>query len=236
MAITTVLFDLDGTLLPMDQDIFIKTYFGKLSAKLASHGYDPAELIKTIWNGTMMMIKNSGDKTNEQVFWDYAESCCGEKILQDKYLFDEFYETQFDSIKEVCGHTPLAAETVHLLKSRGYRVILATNPIFPSLATEWRIGWAGLTPDDFELITTYENINYSKPNPEYYREIMRRFDLAPDECLMVGNDVSDDMVASDVGMKVFLLTDCLINNDNVDISIYPHGGFDKLQEYISTNL
>lgn len=36
----------------------------------------------------------------------------------------------------------------------------------------------------------------------------------PKNVLMVGNDVRDDMSAADVGMKVFLLTDCLINKKN----------------------
>ena len=51
---------------------------------------------------------------------------------------------------------------------------------------------------------------------------------------MVGNDVSDDMPASSIGMKVFLLTDCLINAEGADISAYPNGGFDEMMEYIAT--
>ena len=72
--ITTVLFDLDGTLLPMDQDIFVKDYFGRIAAKVAPAGYDPRQLIDTIWRGTAAMVKNDGSKTNERVFWDYVVS------------------------------------------------------------------------------------------------------------------------------------------------------------------
>lgn len=46
---TTVLFDLDGTLLPMDQDAFTKAYFQCLAAKLAPYGYEPAKLIDSVW-------------------------------------------------------------------------------------------------------------------------------------------------------------------------------------------
>ena len=49
---------------------------------------------------------------------------------------------------------------------------------------------------------------------------------------MVGNDVNEDMVAGTLGMKVFLLTDCLINKENVDISQYPHGNYDDLLSYV----
>ena len=49
---------------------------------------------------------------------------------------------------------------------------------------------------------------------------------------MVGNDVQEDMIAETVGMKVFLLTDCLINRNGADISVWPHGGFDDLLRWI----
>ena len=90
MKITTVLFDLDGTLLPMDQDVFVKDYFGRIAAKVAPAGYDPKQLIDTIWCGTAAMVKNDGSKTNEEAFWDYAVSVYGDKILRDKYFLMNF--------------------------------------------------------------------------------------------------------------------------------------------------
>ena len=232
MSIKAVLFDLDGTLLPMDMDTFVGDYFKRISTKLAPHGYEPKQFIETIWKGTYAMIKNTSDKCNEDVFWDYAVSVYGDKIRNDKYLFDEFYEQEFDKVKAVCGFNPQAKETVEKLKTMGYKIALATNPIFPERATRWRINWAGLDTSDFEFYTTYENINCCKPNPAYFIEVAKRIGAKPEECLMVGNDVSDDMVAKNVGMKVFLLTDCLINKTEEDISNYPNGSFDELMEYI----
>jgi FMN phosphatase YigB (HAD superfamily) len=121
---------------------------------------------------------------------------------------------------------------IALAKEKGLRVALATNPIFPAIATESRIRWSGLSPEDFELYTTYENSRFCKPNPEYYRDILAQLNVKPEECLMVGNDVEEDMVAQTLGMQVFLLTDCLINQKNADISVYPHGGYPELMEYI----
>jgi len=234
MSITTVLFDLDGTLLPMDQDVFVKDYFGRIAKKLAPQGYDPKVLVDTIWRGTGAMVKNDGSKTNEAAFWALATDVYGEQILHDKHFFVEFYETEFDKIKAVCGYHPAAAEIVRGLKERGFRVILATNPIFPARATQWRIQWAGLTQEDFELYTTYENSHYCKPNLDYYREILEKQAIAPEECLMVGNDVQEDMVAQSLGMQVFLLTDCLINKTGADISAYPNGGFQELAAFLET--
>lgn len=232
MSITTVLFDLDGTLLPMDQDVFVKDYFTRIAGKVAPHGYDPKQLIDMIWRGTAAMVQNDGSKTNEEAFWNYAVSVYGDQILQDKYLFDEFYEREFDKIKAVCGYHPAAAEIVHSLKEQGFRVALATNPIFPARATQWRIQWAGLQPEDFELYTTYENSVYCKPNPAYYRDILKRLNVQPEECLMVGNDVGEDLIAEQLGMQVFLLTDCVINKANADLSSYPHGNFDDLKDFL----
>jgi FMN phosphatase YigB (HAD superfamily) len=119
-----------------------------------------------------------------------------------------------------------------LLKSKGIRIVLATNPLFPAIATHSRARWAGLHPEDFELITTYENSRHCKPNPDYYRDILETLKVRPEECVMVGNDVGEDMIAGELGMQVFLLTDCLINKHNADISRYPQGSFDALLDFI----
>lgn len=232
MKITTILFDLDGTLLPMDNDEFTKGYFKLLVKKLAPHGYEPQKLIDGIWSGTAAMVKNDGSRTNEQAFWEKFSEIFGEKAHTDKPLFDEFYEKEFQSAKAICGFNPKAAVAVHTIKDMGYRIALATNPIFPSTATESRISWAGFEPNDFELYTTYENIGYCKPNPEYYIEIARRLGVNPEQCLMVGNDVTEDMEAAQkAGMSVFLLTDCLINKERKDISAYPRGSFEQLIDF-----
>ena len=232
IMITTILFDLDGTLVPMDQDVFAKEYFTRIATYMTKYGYEPQKLIDTIWRGTGAMIKNNGTQTNEQAFWEVAESVYGEKIRKDKSHFDDFYLQEFDKIKEVCGFNQEASEIVYQLKKKGYRVVLATNPIFPQQATKWRIGWAGLKPDAFELYTTYENINYCKPNLAYYQEILKRMNVTPEECVMVGNDVDDDMIAIQIGMRAFLLTDCLINKGEKDISLYPHGTFSDFLDYL----
>lgn len=229
-----VFFDLDGTLLPMDQDLFIKTYFGAIAKKMASHGYEPESFVKAVWQGTMQMIKNNGEKTNEARFWESIVAIYGEDALKDEAVLAEFYETEFDKISSVCQLNERSRELIELLKSKGARLILATNPVFPKIATQKRIKWAGLSPEDFEYITTYENASYCKPNPAYYKEILDAVGLEGSDCLMVGNDVGDDMVAKSLGMRVFLLTDCLINSKNADISEYEKGGFDELFTYINS--
>lgn len=232
--ITTILFDLDGTLLPMDNAAFTKGYFKLLAARLAPLGYEPEKLVEAVWSGTAAMVKNDGSQNNEAAFWKRFSEIYGEKVLGDLPVFENFYATDFQQAKAICGFNPKAAKTVRTARDLGLRVALATNPIFPAIATESRIRWAGLQPEDFELYTTYENIGYCKPNPAYYQELLDRLNESPERCLMVGNDVAEDMIAEKLGMQVFLLTDCIINKEDADISLYPRGGFDDLLEHIRT--
>lgn len=232
MDITTVLFDLDGTLLPMDQDKFINAYFTSLAKKLAPFGYEAKQLISAIWKGTATMVKNDGSRSNEEAFWATLASIFGEKVRNDAAVFEDFYQNEFQHIKSICGFNPAAVKAVRKIKNSNIRTVLATNPVFPTVATESRIKWAGLLPEDFELYTTYENSCHCKPNLAYYANIMHSLNVKAEECLMVGNDTQEDMIAQALGIKVFLITDCIINKDNTDISIYPHGTFDDLLKYI----
>ena len=234
--IKAVLFDLDGTLLPMDQDEFVNGYFGFLCQKMEPYGYEAKKLTKSIWGGTAAMVSNDGSCTNEKAFWRYFLGVYGEEARRHIPLFEEFYAVDFQRAKEFCGYTPKAAETVRLVKRLGARAVLATNPLFPETATRSRIGWAGLSPEDFELYTTFENSRTCTPNPDYYREVLQKLGLPAGDCLMVGNDAHEDMVAETTGMKVFLLTDCLINKSGEDISRWPHGGFDELENYLRKTL
>jgi HAD superfamily hydrolase (TIGR01549 family) len=178
------------------------------------------------------MVKNDGSVRNDEAFWNTFCSLLGEHVRNDEPVFDDFYHNEFQKAKEVCGFTPESAKIVHTLKEAGYKVILATNPLFPAIATESRIRWAGLKPEDFEYYTVYDNSYHCKPNPDYYQDIIDKLNLNPEECLMVGNDVDEDMIAETLGMNVFLLTDSLINKSDKDISQYPHGSFHELIKYL----
>lgn len=232
MRVKVVLFDLDGTLLPMDQETFIKAYLGGLAKKMASHGYHPDELVKAVYAGMKAMSANDGTNTNEVVFWNAFTSVLGEAVREELPVFDEFYRNEFQSVKNLCGFLPEAVQTVRKLKEMGYRVALATTPMFPRIATESRIRWAGLEPEDFEIFTTYENYHYCKPSLNYYREVIEKLGMKPEECLMVGNDVGEDMVTEGLGMKVFLMPANLINRVGKDISKYPQGDFVDLLAYV----
>lgn len=230
--ITTVLFDLDGTLLPMDNEKFTTGYFKLLAKKMAPYGYDAKLLVPAIWEGVKSMVLNDNSMSNEEAFYKTFSTFFGERVYQDIPKFTEFYENEFNQAQSLCGYNPKSKEVVCYLKEKGIDMILATNPLFPRAGTLNRIRWAGLNQDDFSLITAYENIGYCKPNLKYYEEILRRQNKKPEECLMVGNDVDEDMIASKLGLSVFLVTDCLLNKRNKDVSSIPHGDMDDLLRYL----
>ena len=230
--IKNLLFDLDGTLLPMDMDHFTNGYFKILVAKLSQYGFEGSEFIKDIWTGIKHMVKNDGTRSNADAFWAYMKTAYGDRTELARTVCESFYANEFDGGKEFCGFYAGAKQLILDAKAKGYRVILATNPIFPDVATRKRTSWAGLDVSDFEGYTTYENCCSCKPNLMYYEELLKRFSILAEESLMIGNDVEEDMVASKLGMDTFLITDCMINKKGKDISAFNHGTFEDLRTYI----
>ena len=227
-----ILFDLDGTLLPMDMDVFMKAYFKNLCVALAPIGIDSKELVDAVWAGTGAMVKNDGSKKNCEVFWDFFNNAMTCDIAKAKEICDGFYKADFHNAKVATKENPLAKKAVELARKASGKVILATNPLFPRDGQLTRIGWIGLSESDFDLITSYESDSYCKPNPDYYKSICERMGVESENCLMIGNDEREDgYAARAAGLDTFLVTDCLIANDK-----YPcdcrRGTFEELCSYL----
>ncbi len=221
--INTILFDLDGTLLPFFQDDFLKAYFGGLCKHMAPFGYAPEEASKAIWHGSKAMIKNDGTVTNDVRFWDGFAEVLGEEVRALKDPLDAYYNGEYDAIKAVLREETPAKAIVDALRQKGYMLVLATNPLFPRIAQEKRMSWAGLTASDFALVTDYENSRFCKPNLAYYEEVLQKIGKTPAECMMVGNSVGEDMVAKQLGMDVYLVTGYVENPKNLPTVGYKQG-------------
>lgn len=230
----TIFFDLDGTLAPFMQDDFIRGYFGALIKLLGPMGYEKDALVAALWKGTMAMIQNNGSSTNEAVFWEIFEKALGSGIRAVEPVLDEFYRRDFDAVRAILVDHPNRKPLVELLRAKGYTVVLATNPIFPAVAVETRLRWVGLRLEDFDYVTTYENSCFCKPNPDYYRALLREIGKAPEECLMIGNNPVDDMAALEVGISGYLVTDCMENPDNRPIDCYRHSTFREAEAYLAS--
>lgn len=215
--IKAIFFDLDGTLLPMDENAFVKYYFSLLCKKAAPFGYSAEEFVKVIWAGTKQMVLNDGSKTNEEIFWDYFAEYYGKEKLKDKAVFDDFYRNEFLGSKAACGENPLAQDIVAFAREHFERVVLATNPVFPREGTINRMGFVGLKEEDFDFITTYETARHSKPNPAYFKDLLERFGLKGEEVLLFGNNESEDGEAAYAnGIKCYMVGDFVIANPKAE--------------------
>jgi FMN phosphatase YigB (HAD superfamily) len=226
MKYQAILFDLDGTLLPMDYDTFLRGYLGLLAEHVAPLGYEKKALVGAMWQGVAAMTANNGTRTNCEAFWQVFAGIFGDGCYAHIPLFDAFYSADFHKAKAFTAPAPeKAREAVRLAREKAERVVLATSPLFPREAVKSRLAWAGLTLEDFDLVTEYENSTTCKPNPAYYLEICKKIGVDPTACLMIGNNVEEDITPSaQVGMDGFLMTDYLLAAG--EIPPVPKGSFD----------
>ena len=227
---TAIFFDLDGTLLPMDLEEFVQTYFGLLAKRLPQ--YDTKIMLGALWQGTKAMMGNDGSMTNEHRFWNVFAGILGEDVRLEEPNLEDFYRTDFHKAKAVCGDNPLAKQIIDLAHRKADLVVLATNPLFPRCAVESRLSWIGLKPEDFDYITTYENSSCCKPTAAYYQNICDTLALDPTHCKMIGNDLKEDgFGASQLGMQTHIVTDCLITH-GLKLEDYSHSVFAELDMYL----
>lgn len=223
-----ILFDLDGTLLPMDLEEFTQVYLTLLSKRFAPE--DPKMFIAAVWQGTKAMMTNDGSVTNETRFWDVFSGLMGREVLDRQEEFEDFYRREFHGAKAVCGENPVARAVIDLAHEKAEKVILATNPLFPPCAVESRLSWVGLKPGDFDYITTYDNSSACKPTASYYETICKANGLTPARCLMVGNDLKEDAWGTgQLGIPSYIATDCLIEH-GLNLADWNHGTFAALLE------
>lgn len=211
-----VLFDLDGTLIHFDHVLFVKNYVSLLSKKLA-HLTDPKKFSEQLLTATGLMIQSTdGSKTNAEVFWEYLNATTNLPKDTLDPLIENFYDNDFEQLKEFVT-VPEILPIIRKISEKNIPITVATNPVFPMKAVKNRLAWAGLQDIDFQLITTYESSHYCKPSLQYFQEIADTLGVKPEECLMIGNDVSEDLAAGKIGMKTYLLTDYILNRHNIKI-------------------
>jgi FMN phosphatase YigB (HAD superfamily) len=203
--IKAIFFDLDGTLLQADMGAFIPAYIEGLShhfADVALHRtfvLAVREAIGTLFTG------EDGARTNEELFLatlkrrlDIAPELFDKRL--SRYCADGLARLQ-----EFIRPLPLAPTILDLCRKRGLAVILATNPVFPRALVDARLAWGGLEDFPFDFIASFENTRYCKPDVRFFTDLLERFDLAPEDVLMVGNDTEHDLAAREIGIVTFLV-------------------------------
>jgi FMN phosphatase YigB (HAD superfamily) len=200
----TVLFDLDDTLLSTNMDQFLPGYFKALSTAL-SHLGSPGKITRHINTAVNQMVVNQDpSRTLKKVFDSHfyaplrtTEAACRQNI-------QAFYQNEYPHLKHITQPKPQAKPLVNWCRSQGMRMAIATNPLFPQSATCQRVEWAGLNPDDFEFLTTYDDFHFTKPHLAYYAEVLGRLGWPEGPVMMVGDNLPYDLLPMDtMGFPTF---------------------------------
>ena len=205
--INAILFDLDDTLLTTNLDTFLPGYFRALSAKLYAL-VPPKALIQALMASTRTMADpHDLALTNQQVFEADFFPRIGVAESRLRPIFDDFYRDDFPRLRSLTSPRPEARAVVQDAFRCFRHVVIATQPVFPLVAIQQRMDWAGVGDLPYRLVTSYENMHTCKPMPGYYLEIASFLGCPPEECLMVGNDADQDIgPAHDAGMATYWIT------------------------------
>jgi FMN phosphatase YigB (HAD superfamily) len=201
-----VLFDLDNTLIHFGERQFFQGYIPAITRVFAD--IMPSDVfVNRLLSSTKAVLANNGQVVNVDCFMNVF--CTGYEEHREEFWrrFMEFYETEYDQFQPLASTPPGVRDLLLQLREKALKLVIASNPLWPSIAQNKRLSWAGLGDLQFDLVTHMENTTYCKPKVEYYREICSKIEEEPEACLMVGNDPVNDMVVGNIGMKTYLVTD-----------------------------
>jgi FMN phosphatase YigB (HAD superfamily) len=158
----TLLLDLDDTLLDTNLDAFMPAYFQALSRHMANHTA-PNGMLSALMAGVNLMNESEDPtQTLEEIFdADFYAKLGGSKHNLI-HIIEEFYDNVFPQLAQHTRQRPDAVPFVEWAFARGYRIAIATDPLFPRKATCHRLRWAGFEPERFELISTFEHFHFTK--------------------------------------------------------------------------
>lgn len=202
----TLLLDLDDTLLNTNLHAFMPAYFQALANHVCGHVPSDTFLRALIGGVTQMNDNTDPRKTLREAFDShfYPELGIPQDELQD--VFEDFYDNVFPSLAALTSQVPGAVEFIQWAESRGFRVAIATDPLFPQKVTYHRLRWAGFDPERFDLISTCETFHFTKAHPAYYAEALASLGWPDGPVLMAGNDPNRDILpAQRLGLTTFLV-------------------------------
>jgi FMN phosphatase YigB (HAD superfamily) len=217
-AIDAILFDLDGTLIDLQEEDLVRHYLKLVAAFFAENGYrsDPREIPAKILESTDVMLKDTNPETTTiETFMKHFSNSVGHEADYLMPIFSRFYIEKFDLVKHYAKPIPEIDSIIAKCEQLNLKLVVATNPVFPETAVLKRIKWGGLDKVNWSLITNGEIMPVCKPHALYFKRISEMIDVPPSRCLFVGNDAYFDMAAKKVGMWTFLLDTHLLKREEV---------------------
>ena len=204
MMTLTLLLDLDDTLLNTNLQAFIPAYFQALSKELTPY-VAPEVMIRALIAGTNLMNTSEDfSRTLETVFSSEFYSRLNIPQCELEPAIEAFYDNVFPNLGGLTTQVSDAKRFIDWATAKGYRIAIATDPLFPSKATFHRLRWAGFDPQQFEIVSTFEQFHFTKTHPAYYAEVLGRMGWPEGPVLMVGNDLERDIApAKKLGLAAF---------------------------------
>ncbi len=209
----TYFFDLDDTLLKLNWPVFEKAYYGGL-ARAFSALISPEKTIDYIYQSYLYMVAVIDQRSNKEKFYAKMAELSGieAKVLMAKE--NAYYENEYDKLQSITTKNETMVQALRRLQEKKYPIIIASQPVFPALATHKRLAWLGFDAAEFLKVTTFETERACKPSLAYYQNLLNEFNLQPADCVMVGNDRKEDMVATQLGMAGILIVDDILDSED----------------------
>jgi FMN phosphatase YigB (HAD superfamily) len=227
-AFDALLLDLDGTLVGLSYGFFRGPYVEAVAAHFP--GFPLDRFRDALWSsfGEIMEHARADGESNEAGFLRAFAAATGMGQEEARGRFAAFYRESFPGLASHAEVVPMAAELVVKAREAGYRLVLATNPIFPRAANLERLSWAGIDPSLFDFVPGVGEFGTCKPQPAFFRACAAAVGVLPGRCLMVGNDEEQDLPAADAGMKTFLVRPFLISRGRATHKPWREGEIDDL--------
>jgi len=195
-VIKAVLLDLDNTLLTNPDAAFASAYL-RLADEYFLARWRIAGMSRILLEVSRALAgPRNGYRTNTELAMDIISSAVQKPLDEITATFDDFYQTVYPRLKDVTQPIgDVALRIIETLRERQMALVIATNPLYPPEAVRQRLLWAGL-PADFQhytLVTHAGNMHFAKPDPSYYIEALARVGVEPDETIMVGDSLQNDI-------------------------------------------
>jgi FMN phosphatase YigB (HAD superfamily) len=201
---TTLLLDLDGTLLDVEMRDFLDAFFPLAAARFGGPGETP-RIAGAMVAAARAMFASEGGPTLDRVFLEAFAPAVGRGTEAVRGQLEAFYREEFERLRRLVRPIPAAWGLIERALGLGCELVLATNPVFFLGAIRARARWAGLGEVPFTLVTGAELMRWSKPHPGYYRQILSLTGRRAEACLMAGDDPRMDMAAKQAGIATWLV-------------------------------
>lgn len=225
-----IIFDMDGTLI---DSVWIWNAIDE-------------ELIKTI--GTIPLGNENIAKQRDDTLKKFSKADDSYleyfNFLREKYkskfskeeIKDKRHQIAQDYLKNKVDYKPNAENVLKYLKQKGYILAIASTTsrhCIDIYTTQNKniIEKANLE-DIFNIILTKDDVKAKKPNPEVHRMIMKKFNMSPEECLIIEDALIGVEAAKNAGIEVAVIYDKYADGDREEINKLANYTFDNFKQFL----